>query len=163
MKKMLILICLMVVVGCDAISIDTAINKYHNLAPQIKLGDSKESVLSILNPTQKELPSTAKKSPDQFWYEDVKVEIYYFRSNRQPDRLTTDDEFTPYVFRDEKLVAVGWAILGGPKTVGRVMPQTTIQTNQPYDSSQQHQETMNQLRQMEHKASFDRMMRGGLP
>ena len=36
---------------------------------------------------------------------------------------------------------------------------------QGYDSQQwlQHQQTMNQLRQMEHKASFDRMNRGGLP
>ena len=38
-------------------------------------------------------------------------------------------------------------------------------SSQEYDSQQwlQHQQTMNQLRQMEHKASFDRMMRGGLP
>jgi hypothetical protein len=30
----------------------------------------------------------------------------------------TDDEFTPYVFADNTLVAIGWTVLGGPITSG---------------------------------------------
>jgi hypothetical protein len=56
------------------------------------------------------------------------VEILYFRSGWQPDGLTTDDEFTPYLFNDGELVAVGWAILGGPKTQGQAPPETNVHT-----------------------------------
>jgi len=60
--------------------------------------------------------------------EGVLVEILYFRSGWQSDGLTTDDEFTPYLFNDGKLVAVGWAVLGGAKSHGQTTPQTNIHT-----------------------------------
>ncbi|MCH2386777.1 MAG: hypothetical protein MK240_01115 [Opitutales bacterium] len=34
------------------------------------------------------------------------------------DHLTTDDEFTPYIFTDSVLTGIGWAVLGGPKSRG---------------------------------------------
>ena len=45
------------------------------------------------------------------------------RSSQQPDGLTTDDEFTPYIFTNGILTGIGWTVLGGPKTQGQV-PQS---------------------------------------
>jgi len=39
-----------------------------------------------------------------------------------PDGMKTDDEFTPYLFIDGRLVGVGWAIVGGPRTKGQGPP-----------------------------------------
>jgi len=57
------------------------------------------------------------------------IEIYFMRSGRQPDGLRTDDEFTPYVFNDGKLVGVGWQVLGGAKSQGQTSPVTNVQQN----------------------------------
>ena len=54
------------------------------------------------------------------------IEILYFRSGWQSDGITTDDEFTPYVFNDDVLVAIGWATLDGPKTQGQSRPRQNI-------------------------------------
>ena len=63
--------------------------------------------------------NTEIKQPDRYVKDGVNVEIIYFRSGWQPDGLVTDDEFTPYLFNDGKLVAIGWAILGGAKSRGQ--------------------------------------------
>jgi hypothetical protein len=129
MKKILILL-LVVVGGCGAMNIDPCIDKYHAAASQISLGDSKERVCAVLNPTQEGLLSRAKKTPDSFIRDGKKYDILYFRSGRTPDGMTTDDEFTPYVFEDEKLIATGWQSLGGPKTVGRIPDRINIEQTQ---------------------------------
>jgi hypothetical protein len=51
--------------------------------------------------------------------EGILVDILYFRSGWNSDGLTTDDEFTPYIFNDGKLVAVGWQFIGGKKSQGQ--------------------------------------------
>ena len=51
------------------------------------------------------------------------------RSRRQPDGLTTDDEFTPYFFRNGRLAGIGWHQLGGAKSHGQVVPQTNVSTS----------------------------------
>ncbi len=43
----------------------------------------------------------------------------YRRTARAADGLTTYDEFTPLVFKDDVLVAIEWASLGGPPTSGQ--------------------------------------------
>ncbi len=40
--------------------------------------------------------------------------------------FVTDDEFTPYIFNDGKLVAVGWQTLGGIKSQGQAKDVTTV-------------------------------------
>jgi hypothetical protein len=114
--------------GC-AVMIDSAISKYNEKAPQISLGASKEEVLAILGPTQDGLPANARKQPEQYMKDGVKIDILYFRSGRQPDDLTTDDEFTPYVFQNGRLTGIGWSCLGGPKSSGQVVPRVNIQQN----------------------------------
>jgi hypothetical protein len=100
--------------------IDASIEKYSDQARVVQLGDPKEKVLSILVPTQEDLKPDERKSAESFLKNDVRTDIYFFRSRRQGDGLTTDDEFTPYVFTNGVLTAVGWTALGGPKTQGQV-------------------------------------------
>ena len=67
----------------------------------IELGDNKDKVLKIFGPpTQKGLPKYIR--------ENDLIEIYYLRTGRQPDNSTTDDEFTPYLFKNGNLVSIGW-------------------------------------------------------
>ena len=106
----------LVLAGCAHTGIDPAIEAYTLAARQVQLGDAKAQVLGVLEPTQVRLRPRLRKTPEKFLKDGVLVEIHYYRSGRQPDHMTTDDEFTPYVFNDGKLVAVGWTTLGGPRT-----------------------------------------------
>jgi len=117
--------------GCmPAYYIDQSIAKYEDVEGQIQLGDSKEKVLEILEPTQKKLRSTWRKRLEKYIKEGVLVEIYYVRTGRQADGLTTDDEFTPYIFNDHKLVAIGWTAIGAPKSYGQTTPTTNVNVQQ---------------------------------
>ena len=97
-------------------TISGAIRAYEAVAPQVALGQSKAEVLAILQPTQAELSSRQTKPSESFMEEEVLKEVYFFRSRSFNDGLVTDDEFTPYVFEDGVLVAIGWTAIGGPKT-----------------------------------------------
>ncbi|TEW53079.1 DUF3192 domain-containing protein [Psychromonas sp. RZ22] len=126
MKVILILISALIIAGCSAMQIDAGISKYDTVADQIELGMTKQEALAVLSPTQESIPKSNRKRPEKYIKNDVKVEIYYMRSARQPDGLTTDDEFTPYLFNDGKLVGIGWQVLGGPKTQGQATSDTYI-------------------------------------
>ncbi len=126
---------ILVLLGCagTVVHIDRAIRAHDQASKHVDLGGSKQDVLALLEPTQEGLTPSGRKPPDRYIKDGVAVDIYYYRSRRQPDGLTTDDEFTPYVFNDGKLVAIGWASIGGPKSVGQAtddtfiyIPQTTI-------------------------------------
>ena len=125
-KTLAVLVCTVTLSGCLAIKIDRAISKYETVIDQVKLGDSKEKVLAILQPTQEGLPNRTRRNPEEYIKEGVRVEIYFMRSARQPDNLTTDDEFVPYLFNDGKLVGIGWQVLGGPNTQGQARDQVIV-------------------------------------
>jgi hypothetical protein len=65
---------------------------------------------------QDRLGSTERKPSQAFQQDGKLVEIFYFRTQRIPDGMTTDDEFTPYIFIDGKLQGIGWTALGIPIT-----------------------------------------------
>ena len=119
-KAILLIVPILMLTGC----IDEAIRRYDAVAHQVQLGESKEKVLSLLMPTQEPLARKHQKRPEQHIKDGAKVEIYYFRTGIHPDGLTTDDEFTPYVFQDGILTAIGWTTLGGPKTQGQTKYET---------------------------------------
>jgi len=107
------------VISCAGYRIDRSISNYETESSKIQLGDSKQKVLLLLEPTQ---PGKRKwrKNPEKYLAVDGStIEIYYYRSSRQADGLTTDDEFTPYVFKDDVLIGIGWTSIGGPKTQGQ--------------------------------------------
>lgn len=103
--------------GCVA-NIHTAIEKYNKVAHTINLGDSKEKVLAILLPTQEGLDFEYGKFPEKYKKDNKIYEIYYMRSLLQADGYTTDDEFTPYMFINNKLESIGWTGLGGASGKG---------------------------------------------
>ena len=116
--------------GCATTMIDSSVRKHSEIVNHIQLGDPVERVVSLLEPLQQQLPANARKAPERFIKDGVNVYIYFARSGRQPDGLTTDDEFTPYVFLDGKLFAIGWSILGGAKTHGQAVSDTYINVEQ---------------------------------
>jgi hypothetical protein len=118
--------CLMVALsGCAAIEqqiveaeIEDAISKYNASASHVSLGDPKDKVLAVLSQSQEGLRGALRRPPEAFSTEHETVEIYYFRSGWVQDGKSTDDEFTPFVFRNGRLASIGWQALGGPKSVG---------------------------------------------
>ena len=111
--------------GCSS-AVGTAISRYHVVAPQIQLGMDKEDVLRALEPTQEGLTLRQTRGPEQYTQDNVHVEIYFFRSGANYDKILTDDEFTPYIFHDGKLAAIGWTAIGGPKTQAQPIPEQHI-------------------------------------
>jgi hypothetical protein len=97
-------------------SITAAISAYQQQAEKVSLGQSKEEVLALLQPTQMHLRSQSMKAAETYIDNDRLKEIVFFRSRTFADGIVTDDEFTPYVFEDGVLVAIGWTAIGGPKT-----------------------------------------------
>ena len=135
MKKYFVILSCFVLTGCATMSIDSSISKHQKVASQIKIGDSKEKALSLLLPTQEGLGPKSKKQPEAYKNTNGDIiEIYYMRTGRQPDNLTTDDEFTPYIFTNNELTAIGWTALGGPKSHGKVIQPA------PYINMQQKQD-----------------------
>ena len=106
--------------GCSS-AVGTAISRYHVVAPQIQLGMDKEDVLRALEPTQEGLTLRQTRGPEQYTQDNVHVEIYFFRSGANYDKILTDDECTPYIFHDGKLAAIG-----GPKTQAQPIPEQHI-------------------------------------
>ena len=128
--KIVIVAIFLVLIGCHHHRVSTALSRYDIASQQVSLGDTKDQVLSIMQPVQETLARRDIKQPDKYIKDNTLVEIYYFRSGLQSDGLTTDDEFTPYIFNDGKLVGVGWQMLGGPKSQGQTRQTTNINVHQ---------------------------------
>jgi hypothetical protein len=126
------LLLVLMLTGCAPSRYQLTVDEYVAAAPKVSLGMSKEEVIDILKPSQQRLKNTEIKQSDIYEKDGVLVEILYFRSGWQHDGLTTDDEFTPYLFNDGKLVAVGWAVLGGPKSQGQATSDTKVYTHQTW-------------------------------
>jgi hypothetical protein len=111
--------------GCSNV-VGKAISKYHAEAPKIQLGMPKDEVLRILEPSQEGLSLRQTRGPEEFTQDGIHVEIYFFRSHVNYDKILTDDEFTPYIFHDGKLQGIGWTAIGGPKTQALPIPEQHI-------------------------------------
>ena len=111
--------------GCSN-PVGKAISHYHAAAPQVQLGMSKEEVLKTLEPSQQDLSLRQTRGPEKFTQDGIHVEIYFFRSHVNYDKILTDDEFTPYIFHDGKLQGIGWTAIGGPKTQALPIPEQHI-------------------------------------
>lgn len=102
--------------------IDEAVARYKAASAKVKLGDSRDQVLALLEPTQFELESNEVKAPVALEGEvgsggDRVVVVHFFRSARHADEapdargLPPDDDFTPYIFMDDVLTGIGWPSL----------------------------------------------------
>ena len=124
MRKYIYLV-FFVMTGCAPawyVQITQSIDEYNAVAHRVRLGDTIDTVRSILDPSQMSLATLtrARKQADYYMQDNKSIAILYYRSGLQGDGLTTDDEFTPYVFADGQLVSIGWRTLGGPVSIGQV-------------------------------------------
>ena len=115
MKLVRSLILFLFLAGCYA---DTAMIEYDNRKHEVRLGDSINKALPILNNIQSTVPSDWLRPAEQYLEGGKRFYIHYQRTGHTEDGVLTDDELTPYVFVEDTLVAIGWTALGGPKTFG---------------------------------------------
>lgn len=121
-KSIPLILISLILVSCAGPSIYGRYNRmrssYVKIRPSISVGDDKQNVISKLDKIQKPFSSKipSREMESLTLKKGQVVDIYYMRINWFSDGLSTDDEFTPYVFVDDKLVAIGWKVLGGAKT-----------------------------------------------
>ena len=130
--KRLFLLTVIFLGGCASPSpspYQQTVDDYMAAYPQIELGMSKVRVADFLASSQGRLSNSEIKQPDRYMKDGVAVDIVYYRSGWQPDGITTDDEFTPYLFNDNKLVAIGWHSIGGAKSQGQARSTNTTYTS----------------------------------
>jgi hypothetical protein len=116
-KILMPILMVLLISGCFS-NIDSSINNYRDVRYKISIGDNKAQVISLLGSAQEDLDYRYQKDSDQYIdIDDIATEIYYARSGWQKDGLITDNEFTPYVFKNDKLVSIGWEAIGGQKII----------------------------------------------
>jgi len=81
---------------------------YKSVASQISIGDAREYVLAILQTSQQVIPSYFKRQPELYLSYGEQVEIHFVRTGLSSGGSNNDDDFTPYVFKNDVLVSVGW-------------------------------------------------------
>lgn len=97
------------IVGCaPTVVTQQAVTDYQTVASQISIGDAKEYVLSALHTSQQAIPAQFKKPSEQYLSYGEQVEIHFFRTTLTSGVENADDDFTPYVFKNDVLVSVGW-------------------------------------------------------
>lgn len=120
--------------GC-ASSIDKAADHHEVVAPMMQLGLSEGAFLALTEPSR-DLKRKHSKPPTRYSRNGDIYTVHYIRSARIADGETTDDEFTPYIFRDGKLDAIGWQAIGGPRVTSGDIARarasaTTVTVEQP--------------------------------
>ena len=81
---------------------------HKSVASQISIGDAKEQVLSILSASQSQIPVSLRRESEQYLSYGQPVEIHFIRTGLASGVDNLDDDFTPYVFKNDVLVSVGW-------------------------------------------------------
>jgi hypothetical protein len=95
--------------GCvPSLVTQQAVADYQTVASNVSIGDAKEHVLSILKTNQDVIPAQFKKRPERYLSYGVPVEIHFMRTDLESGLSSDDDDFTPYVFKNDVLVSVGW-------------------------------------------------------
>ena len=97
------------VAGCaPSMMTQRAVEDYPVLASTVSIGDAKEYVLSILQSNQDLIPAHFRKRHEQYLSYGETVEIHFARTDLASGIANSDEDFTPYVFRNDILVSVGW-------------------------------------------------------
>ena len=96
-------------VGCaPSLITQQAVSDYPILASNVSIGDAKEYVLSILKTSQVLIPTHFKKRPESYLSYGVPVEIHFMRTDLSSGTSNDDEDFTPYLFKNDVLVSIGW-------------------------------------------------------
>jgi hypothetical protein len=104
-----LVVALLGVAGCALNPVtQKAVADYKSVASQISIGDAREHVLAILQTNQQVIPSYFKRQPERYLSYGEQVEIHFVRTGLSSGGSNNDDDFTPYVFKNDVLVSVGW-------------------------------------------------------
>ena len=85
-----------------------AVEDYSTAASNVSIGDAKEHVLSILKSNQGLIPARFKRRPERYLSYGEPTEIHFVRTDLVSGISNVDEDFTPYLFRNDILVSVGW-------------------------------------------------------
>lgn len=95
--------------GCaPSLVTQQAVEDYPIAASNVSIGDAKEHVLSILKPNQGLIPAYLKKRTERYLSYGEPIEIHFVRTGLASGISNVDEDFTPYLFRNDILVSVGW-------------------------------------------------------
>ena len=96
-------------IGCAPNSVtQNAVSRYKSVTSQISIGDQRDYVVAILQKNQQGIPAHFKRSPERYLSYGDQVEIHFVRTGLDSSGSNYDDDFTPYVFKNDVLVSVGW-------------------------------------------------------
>lgn len=118
-KQEIVLLFLVALAGCSSISAPSAPELHNQLKGQINLGMSRGDFDVLMHPVQSATFDDWRRSDESFTRDSSVIDIVYIRTDWIRDDVETDDEYTPYVFRDGLLVAFGWRSIGGMKVTSR--------------------------------------------
>ena len=143
MKNILIAtVCCLFLTGCyettSHYQLQDQIRYSASVTSNVSLGQSRSQVLNILLPAENNLnPMFGKKQAEQYVKDGKNYYIHFHRTGWVSDGRSTDDEFTPYVFENDKLIAIGWSHLGGAEIVssGNVGMGGVVTINDPVRDS----------------------------
>ena len=108
-RIVVLLVALIGVAGCAPNPVtQKAVVEYQSVASQISIGDSRDHALAILQTNQQVIPSHFKRRPERYLSYGDQVEIHFIRTGLDSGSSNNDDDFTPYVFKNDVLVSVGW-------------------------------------------------------
>lgn len=123
-KKLFFIVLIAALTGCSANQkVEDTVTAYDDAASKVQMGDLTSDVLAILEPTQ--IDAHAKKwetKHDSFNNHGTTIDIYYFRSSQPENGLTTEDQYTPYIFKDGRLAGIGWGMIREQEVNGYEVP-----------------------------------------
>ena len=84
------------------------VRAYAAAAAGVRLGMGEAEVARILAPTQRRLRALDQRPDERYVDGNALVLIRYYRSGWHEDGRLTDEEYTPYQFRNGRLPSIGW-------------------------------------------------------
>ena len=85
-----------------------AVEEYEKAYSKISIGDARGHVLTILDTSQRVIPLRFRKRPERYLSYGEQVEIHFVRTGLESGISNHDDDYTPYVFKNDVLVSIGW-------------------------------------------------------
>ena len=85
-----------------------AVEDYEKAYSKISIGDARAHVLTILDTSQQVVPLRFKRRPERYLSYGERVEIHFVRTGLESGISNHDDDYTPYVFKNDVLVSIGW-------------------------------------------------------
>ena len=85
-----------------------AVEDYEKAYSKISIGDARGHVLAILDTSQQVIPLRFKKRSERYLSYGEQVEIHFVRTGLESGISNHDDDYTPYVFKNDVLVSIGW-------------------------------------------------------